>query len=99
MKHRRVPRWADEATRPAFGGGRDWPVLSDLIGRIEVRCDHCQRHGRYRVDRLLADIGDVSVPQAIDEIAKRAGCPRAINPPSVASVNYATNKCQIRRVV
>ena len=99
MKHRRVPRWADEAARPAFSGGRDWPVLSDMIGRIEVRCDQCQRHGRYRVDRLLAEIGDVSVPQALDEIAKRAGCPRALRPPSIGDINYASGKCQIRRVV
>lgn len=99
MKHRRVPRWADEATRPAFGSGRDWPVLSDMIGRIEVRCEHCQRHGRYRVDRQLAEIGDVSVPLALDEIAKRAGCAPAENPPSVGDIHFNSSKCQIKRVV
>ena len=98
MKHRKVPRWADEAAPPAFGSGRDWPILSDLIGRIEVHCEHCQRHGRYRVDRLLADVGDVSIPQALEEIAKRASCPRALNPPSVGNVHYNAGRCQIKRV-
>ena len=99
VKHKRVPRWVEAATAPAFGGGRTWPILSDLIGRIDVSCTQCQRHGRYRVDRLLAEVGDVSVPQALDEIAKRAGCPRALKPPSIGDINYASSKCQIRRVV
>lgn len=99
MKHKRVPRWAEAAAAPAFGEGRSWPILSDLIGRIEVSCAQCQRRGRYRVDRLLADVGDVSVPQALDEIAKRAGCPRAHKPPSIGDINYASGKCQIRRVM
>lgn len=99
MKHKRVPRWAEAAAAPAFGEGRSWPILSDLIGRIEVSCAQCQRRGRYRVDRLLADVGDVSVPQALDEIAKRAGCPRALRPPSIGDINYASGKCQIRRVM
>jgi hypothetical protein len=41
----------------------------------------------------------VSVPQALDEIAKRAGCPRALKPPSIGDINYASSKCQIRRVM
>jgi hypothetical protein len=99
VTHKSVPRWVEAATSQSFGSGRTWPVLSDLIGRIEVRCDHCQRHGRYRVDRLLDEVGDVSVPQAMDEIAKRAGCRRALKPPSIGDINYASGKCQIRRVV
>jgi hypothetical protein len=99
VKHKSVPSWVEAATAPTFGSGRSWPILSELIGRIEVRCAQCQRHGLYRVDRLLAEVGDVSVPQAIDEIAKRAGCPRALKPPSIGDINYASGKCQIRRVV
>lgn len=99
MKHRKVPRWVTAATAQPFSSERSWPVLSDLIGRLEVRCDHCQRHGFYRVDRLLLDVGDVSVPQAIDEIARRAGCARALKPPSIGDLNYAANRCQIWRVV
>jgi hypothetical protein len=81
-----------------FGAARQYQVLSDLIGRIEVRCALCQRHGLYRVDRLLALVGDVSVPQAMTEIAKRAGCHRALNPPDVGDVHYAMSVCKITRV-
>lgn len=98
VKHRKVPRWVDAATTPPLSSSRNWPVLSDMIDRIEVRCEQCQRHGRYRADRLLAEIGDVSIPMALDEVAKRAGCLRAINPPSVGDVNYATRKCQIQLI-
>lgn len=99
MRHRRVPKWVDAAIEPPIKVQRDWPVLSDMIGRLEVCCETCQRHGVYRVDRLVADLGDLSVPQAMDAIAQRAGCHRARNPPSIGDINYALGKCQIKRVV
>jgi hypothetical protein len=36
-----------------------------MIGRLEVSCELCQRHGVYLVDRLMVKFGDVSIPEAI----------------------------------
>jgi hypothetical protein len=65
MRHRRMPKWANEAMAQPIGAERGWPVLSDMIGRLEVSCELCQRHGVYRVDRLMVKFGDVSIPEAI----------------------------------
>ncbi len=78
---------------------RQWQILSDLIGRLEVRCEICNRHGVYRVDKLLPEVGDVSIPEAMEAIAKRAGCERAGNPPAVNDIAFAQKRCQIKRVL
>ena len=54
-------------------------TLAELVGRLdrlEVRCRRCERHGRLRLARLVAEHGagmalpDLAVPLA-------AGCPKA----------------------
>jgi hypothetical protein len=102
LKHGKVPRWVSAAMAKTpespFGPVRQYPVLSDLIERLEVQCALCNRRGRFRVDRLLAEVGDVSVPQAMIEIAKRGGCRRALNPPDIGDISYNEHVCQIRQV-
>lgn len=96
MKHKRVPRWAEDAAagpiRP-MGPGR----LSDLIGRLEVRCDLCNRRGVYRADRLIARYGDLPVADVLVAIARDAQCVRALNPPASNDMHYAVLTCRIRR--
>lgn len=95
MKHRKTPRWVDAAMaqppppRPSL-------LLSDMIGRLEVRCELCDRHGLYRVDRLMAEIGDVALTEALGVIAARAGCRRAIEVPRPDDL--ASPRCRIKRV-
>lgn len=101
MKHRKVPRWVSRPwpePRSPFGLVGQYPVLSDLIERLEVQCALCNRRGRFRVDRLLTEVGDVSVAQAMIEIAKRAGCTRALNAPDIGDISYNEHVCQIREV-
>jgi hypothetical protein len=41
-------------------------TLGDLVDRIamlEVACSRCKRHGRLQVDRLLAQYGDMELPE------------------------------------
>ena len=41
-------------------------TLGDLIDRIamlEVACSRCERRGRLQVDRLLAQYGDMELPE------------------------------------
>ena len=97
MKHRKTPRWVTNAIgqRPP----RQSPLLSDLIGRLEVQCELCQRHGVYRADRLLNDLGDLALTEALQAIAERGGCLRAAKPPTVDDINFAVARCQIKRVV
>jgi hypothetical protein len=72
-------------------------LLSDMIGRLEVRCELCDRHGLYRADRLMTEIGDVALTEALSAIAAKAGCRRANTPPS--AYDLASPRCQIKRVV
>ena len=86
-------------TNPAPTNRRSWLIVSDLIGRLEVRCELCKRRGVYRADRLLAEVGDLALTEALQAIAKRAGCHRANNPPAVSDIRFATSRCQIQRVL
>ncbi len=97
MKHRKVPRWVEAATTPR--PARAYVTLTDLVGRLEVRCEPCGRRGVYRVDRLIAELGEVSVGEALEAIARKAQCPRALNPPGAYDTGYADVRCQIKRVV
>ena len=54
-------------------------TLGDLAGRVdqlEVRCRRCDRHGRLRLARLIADHG---AGTGLPDLAVRlsAGCPKA----------------------
>ncbi len=57
-------------------------TLGELVGRVdrlEVRCMRCERHGRLRLARLIADHG---AGTGLRELAERlaAGCPKAETP-------------------
>jgi hypothetical protein len=60
-------------------------TLSDLVGqieRLEVRCTRCDRAGRARLDKLIAEYGtDASMPDLAVRLA--AGCPK-VNATSTA---------------
>lgn len=64
---------------------------------LRFRCEPCGRRGQYRADRLADIVGDVYPPDAMILLARHAGCPRALKPPSINSTNYNQDKCQIRR--
>ena len=53
-------------------------TLGELAGRddwLEVRCRRCERHGRLRLARLIADHGAVTgLPDPAVRLA--AGCPK-----------------------
>ncbi len=57
-------------------------TLGELAGRLdqlEVRCRRCQRRGRLRLARLIADHGaGTGVPELAVRLA--AGCPKAETP-------------------
>jgi hypothetical protein len=63
---------------------------------LRYRCEPCSRKGQYRAHRLAQIVGDVTLPNAMMLLAKHAGCPRALNPPSINSTHYNRDKCQIR---
>lgn len=63
---------------------------------LRYRCEPCGRKGQYRAHRLAQIVGDVTLPNAMMLLAKHAGCPRALNPPSINSTHYNRDKCQIR---
>ena len=54
-------------------------TLGELVGRVdrlEVRCRRCERHGRLRLARLIADHGaGTGLPDLAARLA--AGCPKA----------------------
>ena len=54
-------------------------TLGDLVGRIErleVRCSRCDRAGRVKLARLIAEHGsDLPMPELAVRLA--AGCPKA----------------------
>lgn len=100
MRHRKTPGWV----RTAMSGQRTMrlpgsSMLSALDGPLEISCARCARHGRYGVEKLIAEVGDISVRGAMLQIAAKAGCRHALNPPSVTDIEYAVKSCQIRRVV
>lgn len=66
--------------------------------RLDVCCDLCSRRGRFTAFRLYAKFGDLSGPQLLHEIARDAGCMKAMRPPSVSSPNYMEQRCRIRVV-
>lgn len=76
---------------------RNWLILSDLLGRLEVECEQCKRSGRYRVDRLLAEHGDLPIADIMLAIAAKGGCPGAVDPPGPYDANYGVRRCRIRR--
>ena len=88
---------ATAAPPPAPSNRRSWLIVSDLIGRLEVRCEVCQRRGVYRVDRLLAEVGDLALTESLVAIARKGGCAGAPNPPETGDILGA--RCQIRRVL
>lgn len=97
MKHRKKPRWVDAAMLPPPSNKRSWLILSDLVGRLYVECEQCQRSGRYRVDRLLAEYGDLPLQDIMLAIAAKGGCPGAVDPPGPYEANYFAKRCRIRR--
>lgn len=66
-------------------------TLSDLRGRLDyldVACSRCDRRGRLRLDRLMAEHGaGMGLPDLGVRIARDSGCPQ------VDAVTY--NRCQI----
>lgn len=97
MKHRKTPRWVDAAMAQRPTNTRNWLILSELVGRLEVECEQCHRRGRYRVDLLLAKHGDLPLIDIMLAIAAEGGCHGAIKPPNPYDPNYATRRCRIRR--
>ena len=95
MKHQKTPRWVEAATAPR-AQKRSCLILSDMIGRLEVHCAVCDRRGLYRVDRLVAELGDLPLTDALSSIARNGGCNRALNPP--APTDILAPRCQIKRV-
>lgn len=73
-------------------------VLSGLEGRLEIECARCARRGRYQVDSLIEQHGDISVRGAMLQIAAKAGCKLALNPPAVTDMAYAEKSCRVRRI-
>jgi hypothetical protein len=54
-------------------------TLGDLVDRIammEVACSRCERRGRLQVDRLLAQYGDIELPELGRVLA--GDCPKAV---------------------
>lgn len=95
-----MPRWVREATRPPLGPERSWPLLSDL-GRqmVVIACKRCNRLGRKRADRLLAELGDLDLPIVAERVAAAGGCERALHPPLVTDLEYNLKCCEARRIV
>ena len=53
-------------------------TLGDLVDRIamlEVACSRCQRRGRLQVERLIAQHGDMELPELGRTLA--GDCPKA----------------------
>ena len=53
-------------------------TLGDLVDRIamlEVACSRCERRGRLQVDRLIAQYGDMELPELGRVLA--GDCPKA----------------------
>lgn len=81
-------------TGPAFRYCGRMPTgaltLGDLRGRLDyldVACSRCDRRGRYRVDRLIADHGaGKGLPDLAAELA--SDCPRR--------ENVLRERCQVR---
>ncbi|RJE84042.1 hypothetical protein D3P04_13595 [Paracoccus onubensis] len=45
---------------------------------IEVKCEMCNRHGRYRRDRFYEIAGTDHSPSALTKFAAEMGCEKAI---------------------
>ena len=53
--------------------------LAGKIERLEIRCTRCPRHGRVKLDKLLAEHGvDLGMPELAVRLA--ADCPKAQAP-------------------
>lgn len=99
MKHRKTPGWV----RAATSGQRTMRlpgaiVLSGLEGPLELECTRCARRGRYQVDGLIEQHGDISVRGAMLQIAAKAGCKLALSPPAVTDMDYADKCCKVRHI-
>jgi hypothetical protein len=51
-----------------------WLILSDVRTTMTIVCEPCARRGRYNVDRLIVEHGDVRLT---DLLATLADCPNA----------------------
>jgi hypothetical protein len=55
-------------------------TLGDIVGRVrmlEIACRHCERYGRLRVDKLIAEHGaDFTLPYLRERLA--GDCPRLL---------------------
>jgi hypothetical protein len=50
-------------------------ILSDARGpTLTIVCEPCGRHGRYRLEKLMAEHGDVKLTELLTTLAD---CPRA----------------------
>lgn len=105
MRRTKTPKWvrtidamASYYKQPPWGPPVPaFQMLSDLVGRVEFHCALCNRHGRYRVDKLLAEFGDQPMIDLPFEIAMKGGCNRALHPPTSGDISYNDHVCQIRR--
>ena len=49
--------------------------LSEMTGhKIEFYCEKCTLSGSYDAQRILAALGDITMPNLLDELAEREGC-------------------------
>lgn len=84
---------------PPIGTERTWPVLSELGEQLViVHCAACNRMGKRRAHLLLAELGDLNLPEVAEQMARAGGCLRALNPPRVTDLEYNSRKCQVRRL-
>lgn len=99
MKHRKTPRWVQTAISPKHTLRLPVSLLLSSVERaIDVECIRCARRGRYRVDGLLEQFGDLTIREAIQQIATQAGCRLALNPPAVTDMRYSEKCCHARRI-
>lgn len=72
-----------------MAGARKLRDVAADFPMLEVRCLRCDRFGRLKTARLLAEYGeDVALPNLGGEIAEAGGCPNA--------QNRCHDHCQVR---
>lgn len=70
-------------------------TLSDVREpALVIVCEPCERRGRYKVERLMAEHGDAKLT---DLLTILADCPKARSMCRVASRNFVTD-CLIKNV-
>ena len=56
---------------------RGAPYLSEVtIEKVAVICEACGLQRRYDRRAVLERVGDLKMPELLNEIARREGCPR-----------------------